>query len=53
MPGEEDPVGLKHIIGGEPIEDVGDGMLADDKGPPGDGCVDVGIPDIGPPGPNP
>lgn len=50
MPGEDVPVGLRHIIGGDPIDDVGECIWDDDK--LGAFCEDVGIPGI-PPGPKP
>ena len=45
MPGDDVPVGLRHIIGGDPIDDVGECIGGDDKLPtPGEGWVDEGTP---------
>lgn len=54
IPGEgEGPVGERHIMGGEPKEEVGECIPEDMLGTPGEGCVDGGIPGIEPPGPYP
>lgn len=52
MPGDVVPVGLRHIKGGEPMDDVGECSCDDDMLGPPDGCVDEGIPGM-PPGPKP
>lgn len=51
MPGDVVPVGLRHIKGGEPMDDVGE-CSCDDMLGPEEGCVDEGIPGM-PPGPKP